>query len=119
MGYKESFDNEFCEHLEYHLTRTFRNSGDEEMNKLWCDGVIVPDSRQLNKATVNIKRRIETKVWLGSDGQTQFELIIRFGDNSIKKYLEGESLVNCVPSDNSIDWLTLDLKEKNIELRLK
>ena len=116
---REPFDKEFCEYLEYHLTRTLRNSQDKEVSKLWCDGVAMPDSSQLTKKNVNDKRQIKTKAWIGVDGQTEFELIVKFGDYSLRKYSKGTSLAECVPDDNSIDWVTFDEKEKSIELRLR
>ena len=114
---RESFDKEFCEYLEYHLTKTLKKSNDREISKLWCDGVALPDSLQLSKKNVNDKRQIKTKVWVGTDGQIQFDLIIKFGNYSLKRYSAGENLAECVPDDNSLDWVTVDEKEKSIELR--
>ena len=94
-----------------------KKSNDREISKLWCDGVALPDSLQLLKKNVNDKRQIKTKVWVGTDGQTQFDLIIKFGNYSLKRYSAGENLAECVPDDNSLDWVTVDEKEKSIELR--
>ena len=116
---KESFDKAFCEYLEYHLTRTLKNSEDKELSRLWCDGVAMPDSLQLTKKNVNDKRQITTKAWVGADGQTEFELVIKFGNCSLRRYSKGTSLNECVPDDDSLDWVTLDEKEKSIELRLR
>ena len=115
---RESFDKEFCEYLEYHLTRALGNSPDKEISKLWCDGVVMPDSLQLTKKNVNDKRQIRTKAWIGADGQTEFELMVKFGDYSLRRYSKGTSLTECVPDCNSLDWVTLDEQEKLIELRL-
>ena len=69
---RESFGKEFCEYLEYHLSRTLRSSVDMEIRKFWCDGIVIPDPRQLTKKNVNSERQIQTKAWIGTDGQTEF-----------------------------------------------
>ncbi len=35
---EESFNKAFCDHLEYHLCRTFKNAGKDELRWFWCDG---------------------------------------------------------------------------------
>lgn len=117
---KESFNDDFCVQLEYHLTRTFGNSKDKNLKGFWCDGVLMPfiDS-QLTKKSVNDTRKIVTKCWLGYDGQDEFEMTIKFGKYSLRRYAKGSDLRDCLPSEKSMDWINLDMKEKTIELQLK
>jgi hypothetical protein len=113
----ESFDMEFYEYLEYHLTRTLKKSKDDKLNKMWCDGIQPPNSGQLDKRNITRKGQIETRAWIGSDGQTEFKLTIKIGEYSLKRLLQSDSLIECVPSDNSTNWLTIDFEIKHIELR--
>jgi hypothetical protein len=32
--------------------------------------------------------------------------------------MEGLSLIDCLPSEESLDWVTLDIEKKTIELQL-
>jgi hypothetical protein len=117
---KKSFNENFCAQLEYHLTRTFGKSKDKKMNGFWCDGVAMPFiESQLTKKSVNDTRRIVTKAWLGYDGQGEFEMIINFGRHSLKRYAKGSGLEDCLPGEESMDWITLDIDRKTIELCLK
>lgn len=117
---KESFNQDFCVQLEYHLTRTFGNSEDKNLKGFWCDGVMMPfiDS-QLTKKSVNDKRMIITKAWLGYDGQGEFEMTIKFGQHSLRRYAKGSDLADCLPSEDTTDWITLDIERKTIEVKLK
>lgn len=116
---KESFNEDFCVQLEYHLTRTFGNSEDEKIKRFWCDGVLMPFiESQLTKKSVNDTRKIVTKAWLGYDGQGDFEMTINFGQYSLRRYAKGFELTGCLPSENSMDWITLDIERKTIELQL-
>lgn len=117
---KESFNREFCEHLEWHLRRTFENSGDKRLKGLWCDGVLGPlTEKQLTKQSVNDTKTIVTTAFIGYDGQGKYEMTIKFGQYSLARYAKGSSIIDCIPSDDSMDWITLDTENKKIEIRLK
>jgi hypothetical protein len=116
---KLSFDREFCEHLEGHLSRTFANSDDKKLTGLWCDGVLDPAIEyQLTKKSVNDTRTMVTTAFIGYDGQDKYEMIIEFGKYSLRKYSTGSSMIDCIPSDETMDWITLDIEKKKIEIRL-
>ncbi len=117
---KESFDEDFCARLEYHLTKTFESADDNKLKGFWCDGVLIPSiESQLTKKSVNDKRKIITKAWLGFDGQDEYEMTINFGQYSLRRYADGADLFNCLPSTDTLDWITLDMNKKTIELHLK
>ena len=117
---KESFNEDFCVQLEYHLTRTFEKSQDKTLKGFWCDGVMMPlDELQLAKKSVNDTRKIVTKAWLGYDGQGEFEMTVKLGQYSLRHYAKGSDLTDCLPSENSMDWIILDVERRRIELRLK
>jgi hypothetical protein len=56
--------------------------------------------------------------WMGFTGQDRYEMTIKLGLDSIKNYKKGLSLIDCLPSDESLDWVTLDIEKKTIELQL-
>jgi hypothetical protein len=117
---EESFNREFCEHLEWHLGHTFEKSGDKKVYGLWCDGILDPFiEKQLTKKSVNDTKTIVTTAFIGYDGQAKYEMTIKFGQYSLRRYAKGSSMIDCIPSDDSMDWITVDLENKKIEIRLK
>ena len=60
-----------------------------------------------------------TKAWIGYDGQGEYELIIKFGKYSLKRYAKGTSLKDCVPGDDSMNWINIDVEQQTIEIQLK
>ena len=117
---KESFNEDFCIRLEYHLTQAFENSGDKTLKSFWCDGILMPlIESQLTKKSVNDTRQIITKARLGYDGQGQYKMTINFGQRSLRRYAKGADLTDCLPSAGSLDWIALDMEKKTIELQLK
>lgn len=39
-SYNDSFNANFCQHLEYHLSEAFANSEDKELKYYWRSGVL-------------------------------------------------------------------------------
>ena len=117
---KESFNEDFCLYLEYHLGTSFEKSGIHVIKHFWCDGVAMPfiDS-QLTKKSVNDTRKIETMAWIGWNGQSEYQMTIHFGKYSLRRYARGTSLLDCIPSSDSMDWVDIDIEKHTIELWLK
>jgi hypothetical protein len=117
---QESFNKDFCLFLEYHLGETFGQSEDKTIKGLWCDGVQMPlITSQISKKSVNDTRRIVTKAWIGYDGQREYEMTIKFGKFSLRRYAKGTCLKDCVPSADTMDWINLDIDKRTIEIQLK
>jgi len=114
------FNEDFCVYLEYHLSRVFKNFEDDEIKFFWCDGVAMPFvEEQLIAKSVNDTRKIITKARIGADGQGEYEMTINFGPKALSRYSRGLDLNECVPAEDSLDWITFTRDEKKIELRLK
>lgn len=111
---QESFNENFCLVLEYHLSRAFSNSPDKQIKRFWCDGILIPD--ELNQITT--KGFIETKAWAGYTGQDNYIMTIKFGQCALNNYTQGLSLTDCLPDEETLDWVTLDIPNKTIELQL-
>ena len=112
-------NQEFCEFLEYELCRAFRQSGNPDVRGFWCDGVVLPniDENYFHKQ-VQDKRCIMLTAWIGTDGQTNYELTIRLGNKALSRYARGLSLKECIPEDSS-DWFTIDIQRKIIDILLE
>jgi hypothetical protein len=79
-----SFNEDFCLCLEYHLSHTFGNSTDQRLYGFWCDGVQIPDDEfQLAPININRLKKIETKAWIGADGQDIYHMTIKLGPKSL------------------------------------
>ncbi len=117
----ESFNEEFCTHLEYHLCRTFENSNNEEIIGFWCDGVSGSPfiDSQITKKSVNDTGKIETRAWIGKAGQDEYYMTIRFGKYSLRRYARGTSLIDCIPGEETMDWIEIDTEKKIIKINLK
>ena len=112
----ESFNEEFCDFLEFHLCDVFRNSDRKDIRRLWCDGIVL---NHFSKKFVNDKREINTMAWIGQDGQDEYEMKIKFGKYSLRRYAKGTKMIDCIPSSDSMDWVEIDLERKTIEIQLK
>lgn len=112
------FDQDFCSFLEFHLSRTFKNSAVKNIHGLWCDGII-HEPLTKSKKSVNDSRQLETKAFIGKDGQGEYKMTIKFGKDALSKYARGLDLTPCVPSDKSMNWVNIDIDKKTIELQLK
>jgi hypothetical protein len=116
---KVSFNADFCLFLEFHLCETFANSDDEVIRYFWCDGIAMPIlESQITKKSVNDTRKIISMAWLGKSGQIEYELIIHFGKYSLRRYAKGNSLIDCVPSADSMDWIQIDIENRKLEIFL-
>lgn len=113
---KESFNEEFCLTLEYHLCSTFRNSDQKEIRRLWCDGIVCD---QFSKKYVNNNREIETIAWIGEEGQNEYDMKIKFGKYSLRRYAKGTEMTDCIPESDLMDWVEININKKWIVVQLK
>ncbi len=115
----ESFDESFCLYLECYLELAFSESHDERIKYFSCDGVMMPPPNQLHKKFINDKRKLTTKAWIGTDGQTEYEMIIQFGKYSLRRYAKSRSLTDCLPADEFSKSIIINIESKRIELMLR
>jgi hypothetical protein len=114
------FNEEFCTQLEYRICHELKKSDDSELKEIWCDGISwLPTEIQLTKKHVNDKRKIETKAWIGKDGQNVFQATIHFGKTALKRYSKGTELIECIPELGSqTEWIDIDVENRTIEIKL-
>lgn len=111
-----SFNIDFCDRLEFHLTEMMLQFKDDSLRGFWCDGVLMPSDSDLTKKKINDRRKVETTAFTGVSGQNRFKLTIHFGKYSLRRYAKGGSLTDCLPDAHDF---RIDLKKELIELYLK
>jgi len=112
-------DRDFCEFLEYEICKAFEYSDDDEIKGFWCDGVL-KDQPELyySPKFVNDNRQVILKAHLGKDGQTEYELTLKFGKKALSRYTRNLDLKECVPHPEQQNWFVIDTKRKKIEIQL-
>jgi hypothetical protein len=112
-------DQDFCKTLEYKISNVLENTSDEKLKGFWCDGVLLsePDNCYSQKF-VNDNRQVKMQVLLGKDGQTAYNLTLKFGNKSLSRYVRNLSIVDCIPQTDFENWFKIDTRQKEIELQL-
>ncbi|MDJ1473804.1 hypothetical protein QNI19_38380 [Cytophagaceae bacterium DM2B3-1] len=120
-----SFDENFCVYLEFHLTAAFELCEDEILRSFWCDGVAAKpwykEEDNLNYVgydAIQKNRKIVTDAWLGSSGQERYEMTIFLGEMALAKHKAGEDLIACVPDLDNTEWIYIDPDNRVIEITL-
>ena len=112
-------DQNFCEYLEFQITKAFSSLTDERLKSFWCDGVLLPDSEnEYSKKSVNDKRQIVLTAFLGQTGQDKYELILRFGRKALSRYARDMRIEECVPNSEDNSWLEIDAVNKKMVIQL-
>lgn len=115
------FNEEFCTDLEYRVCDELEKSTDIGLKGFWCDGVswFPNDEKQLTKKHVNDTRKIETKAWIGKDGQGEYQAIINFGQKALSKYARSLVLTETIPQlEMNSEWIEIDIENKTINIFL-
>ncbi len=112
-------NRDFCEFLEYEICKAFEHSDNEEINGFWCDGVLTnqPDSHYSQKF-VNDNRQVILKAFIGKDGQTVYELTLKFGNKALSRYARNLDIKECVPNPDKQNWFDIDIERHKIEIQL-
>jgi hypothetical protein len=113
----DSFNQDFCTDLEFHLCLTFENSHDDRLNGFRCDGVS-HEPLVKSKKSINDNRQLVTKAWIGKTGQDEYEMTIHFGKYSLRRFAKGTSLADTLPSNQSMHWVKIDTDNRTIEIQL-
>jgi len=95
----QSFSKEFCDILEYKL----------------CDLMFI---RTISKEKISEHREIITTISTGKSGQEKYKIIIELGEQALKNYISGESIINCIPVEYHAKNFSIDLEPKTVWLLL-
>ena len=112
-------DQDFCEFLEYEICKAFGHSKDEQVTGFWCDGIVLnqPDNTY-SKKSVNDNRQVKLKAFIGMDGQTEYELTLKFGKKALSRFARNLDITECVPNSDKPNWFVVDIKRNKIEIQL-
>ena len=114
-----SFNVNFCQVLEYHLSKAFKNSVDNVLKYFWCDGIDEPVIiKQFTERNITSMKKIVTQAWIGTTGQDRYQMIIKLGRCSRRKALKGLDLKECLPDIAFEDWVEVDMKSCLIVVKL-
>ena len=112
-------DQEFCNFLEYELTKAFANCVNERARSFWCDGILLPAfEHQYSKKFVNDNRQIIMTAYIGSLGDNQYELTLKFGKKALSKYARDLDIYECIPNPENSNWIDIDIERKIISIQL-
>lgn len=112
-------NRDFCEFLEYEICKAFEHSDNEEINGFWCDGVLTNQPNGCySQKFVNDNRQVILKAFIGKDGQTAYELTLKFGNKALSRYARSLDIKECVPRPDQQNWFDIDIKRNKIEIQL-
>ena len=112
-------NQEFCDYLEYQISKALAASANPHKRKNWCDGVLMPDlTETYSLEQINNAKQIATQAYFGQSGQELYGLIIKFGKKSIRYYTRGNDMQTCVPSIDNDDWIRIDYENRAVTVAL-
>jgi len=113
-------DRDFCDFLEYELCRAFENSDKENIKGFWCDGVLLTETADSYSVKyVNDNRKVKLKAFIGKDGQTEYGMVLKFGNKALSRFTRGLDIKECIPRQFNDNWFDIDLKNNMIEIQLE
>ncbi|MDP3445998.1 MAG: hypothetical protein Q8T08_24320 [Ignavibacteria bacterium] len=119
IGQEKIIDQEFCEFLEYNICKVLKHMDNEETKGLWCDGVLLNQpANYYSQKFVNDVRQGILKAFIGKDGQTEYELTLKFGNKALSRYVRNLDIKECVPNPDKENWFSIDTKRNKIEILL-
>jgi hypothetical protein len=112
-------DQDFCEFLEYEICKAFEHSDNSEVKSFWCDGVTFSQPEYYySQKFVNDNREIKLEAFIGRDGQSEYELTLKFGTKALSRYTKNLEINECVPNPEKKNWFDIDIKRNKIEIQL-
>lgn len=112
-------DKDFYEFLEYEICKAFSHSPNEDTKGFWCDGVSPPlPNYNYFSASFHDTRQISLKAFIGKDGQSEYELILKLGNRAFNRYLKNVDIRECIPNPDKPNWVIIDIQKRKIEIQL-
>jgi hypothetical protein len=113
-------DRDFCDFLEYRISEALRELPHESTIGFWCDGILLPvTENSYSEQSVNNNRQVLLKAFIGKDGQSAYELILKFGNKALSRYARHLDIKECIPDVQELNWFYIDVSKRRIEIKLK
>ena len=116
-------DEDFLVHLEFEISNALEKAAEKYKRSYWCDGILIPESEaEYSQKKVNDKRKITLRAVIPKgryeDKEFWYDLILKFGQYSLRRYAKGKRIEDSIPDARSADWIKLDTENKIIEVQL-
>jgi hypothetical protein len=118
---KNVLSHEFCYKLERRFELACEDFKDKIIRSFWCDGIVASplDYKLLSKDNIKIKKHLVLDIWTGVSGHEKFKLKLHFGEQSVFKILNQDSLMECIPELNGTEWVDIGLENELVDIYLK
>ncbi len=77
------------------------------------------DYKLLSKANIKYRKYILMEIKTGVSGQKRFKAKLNFGEQTVLKLLNNESIIKCIPNRKGTEWVNIDLENELIDIHLK
>lgn len=121
------FNEDFCRRLEYAISGALTKSKDVNWRRCWCDGILHSETEARYSPEQILKTKVVvTKVWIDegrkkkeTGGQSLYELLLFFGNSSLRRIETGDRFDDCIPDAEAESWLVLDIENRTMEVKLR
>lgn len=112
-------DKKFCEFLEYKISDLLEHSDDAKIKGFWCDGVLLSEpDKYYSLKFVNDNRETSMTAFIGKDGQTEYEVTLKFGRKALSRYERNLDIQECLPSPGDENCFTIDTEKFKMQIQL-
>ena len=112
-------DIEFCEFLEYKICDLLKHSNDDRIKGFWCDGVLLTEpDKYYSQKYVNDKKETLLTAFIGNDGQSEYELTLKFGRKALSRYGRNLDIQECFPNPEVENYFRIDREKFKIQIQL-
>ncbi len=112
-------DKEFCDFLEYRIGDLLEYSNDERLKGFWCDGVLLSEpDKYYSKKFINDNRETVLTAFIGKDGQTEYEVTLKFGRKALSRYERNLDIQECLPNPDNENCFTIDTEKFKMQIQL-
>jgi len=108
-------NQEFCDFLEYQITKALKHLDKEDIKGFWCDGVLLGNCSQ---KIIKEDRCMMLKAFIGRDGQTEYDLKLKFGNKALALIERNLDITACLPAPTEPNWFSIDTKRNKVEVQL-
>ncbi len=112
-------NHSFYEFLEYELCKAFKLSDNKEISSYWCDGIILSEEEYHTlEKLINNNKEIRLKAFIGKDGQSEYDLTVKFGKKSLVRYQKNGDIQDCFAFLEEKSLFAIDTEKSTIEITL-
>jgi len=116
---KKEIDTEFLEFLEYKICKFYDQLRPKERNKHWCKDVAMFEPEyNYSREYVKEHKQVLLKAFVDKYGYVEFDLHLKFGEQSLNLYSKGLDIKKSVPGYKDPNLFAIDFENKIISINL-